>query len=113
MALAGCGIASFPMGSALLMLLSCGGSVLKHSEPPPTGTVAELPPYRARALYLAGALALERGAPQAAVQAFSEAALRDPMSAAVLIALADAEDAAGNSEAAARHREKATTLASS
>lgn len=100
------------MGSALLMLLSCGGSVLQHIQPPPTGPVSVLPPYRARALYLAGALALERGDPHAAVQAFSEAALLDPMSAAVRTALADAEDAAGNPEAAARHREKASSLAS-
>ena len=100
------------MGSALLLLLSCGGSVLHHIQPPPTGPVSDLPPYRARAPYLAGAMALERGDPQTAVQAFSQAALLDPTSAAVLTALAAAEEAAGDPDAAARHRQKAATLLS-
>lgn len=106
----GYGTASFPMGSALLLLLSCRGSALQHIQPPPIETVSERPPYRARAHYLAGALALERGDPHAAVQAFSQAALLDPKSASVLEALADAEDAAGSAAAAAQHREQAAAL---
>ena len=98
------------MASALLMLLACGGSVINYIEKPPVVPASGLPPYRARALYLAGAMALERGEAQAAVEAFSQAALLDPRSAAVLIALASAEEAAGNPAAASQHREKAAAL---
>ena len=98
------------MGSALLLLLACGGSTLQHIRPPPTGPVSTLPPYRARALYLAGAMALERGDPSTAVQAFSQAALLDPRSAAVYLGLARAEEAAGNHAAAEQHRQKAAAL---
>ena len=100
------------MASALLLLLACGSSVLHHIQPPPQRAASGLPPYRARALYLAGAMALERGEPQIAVEALSQAALLDPRSATVLLALANAEEAAGNPEAASRHREKAAALQS-
>ena len=94
---------------SLLLLLACGSS-LRHIQAPPTGLPSTLPPYRTRALYLTGALAMERQDPQTAVTAFSMAALLDPESPIVLLALADAEDAAGDRKAASRHRQRAAEL---
>ena len=97
------------MGS-LLLLLACGSS-LRLIQTPPTGPTSTLPPYRARALYLAGKIAMEQEDPQTAVQAFSRASLLDPDSPVVLLALADAEEAAGETAAAQQHRKKAAELA--
>lgn len=81
------------MASLLLLLLGCGSS-LRHIQSPPPGPVSALPPYRARALYLAGAMAMERGEPQAAVDAFSAAVQLDPNSETLKQALQAAEQAA-------------------
>jgi cytochrome c-type biogenesis protein CcmH/NrfG len=89
--------------ASLLLLLACG-SPARHIQPPPVVVTSTLPPYRARALYLAGAIAMERGDPGTAVMALSEAALLDPRSPAVLRALADAQEAAGDPTAAAATR---------
>jgi len=78
-----------------LLLLACGSPV-RHIQPAPSGPTSTLPPYRARALFLTGAIAMERDDPAAAVEAFSRAALLDPDSTTVLAALADAQEASGD-----------------
>lgn len=91
--------------ASLLLLLACGSPV-RHIKPPPAGPTSTLPPYRARALYLAGAMAMERDDPETAVEAFSRAALLDPDSTAVLIALAEAQEASGDAAGAKKTRER-------
>ncbi|MFT5680641.1 MAG: tetratricopeptide (TPR) repeat protein [Myxococcota bacterium] len=90
---------------SLMLLLACG-SPLRHIQPPPVGPTTTLPPYRARALYLAGSIAMERGDPETAVEAFSRASLLDPDSDEVLVALADAQEAAGDADGAQETRER-------
>ena len=86
-----------------LLLLACGSPV-RHIQPAPSGPTSTLPPYRARALFLTGAIAMERADSEAAVAAFSRAALLDPDSTTILAALAEAQEANGDTTGAEQTR---------